>query len=395
MAAGQTRPTMPPTTAAKAAKAFVRGSASVARAIRPSVVPSLPQGAAAGQAGGQGDHRAQDDEDLAGDVEDVHGAPEHGPQGGALARVLADVGGHVQQRGEHGEDHDADRDEAGADHLERPPPVSRPAGRGGEAGRGGQRRGEDQPAGEVGAAHEQLGPPALGDAHGHASSACPGCASAMLGLTTDRASLTSCPASSTLHQQPAARWPCTTAACISRTPAWNRPLNGLAGHHLGHDLAQERAHAHRGLRGGHLVLEDVDDLVGDGLGDGRLLEGVGGDVGEALRVGEGPPAPERDRGEQGEERAGDRGARCRCGPGRRAGCAGVAPPVAGGTPADPYVTREPYSRWRSGVSDVALDGRSGSGEHDACSSVGARCSLCAVREHRPGMAKWPLSITKP
>ena len=24
--------------------------------------------------------------------------------------------------------------------------------------------------------------------------------------------------------------------------------------------------------------------------------------------------------------------------------AGVAPPVAGGTPADPYVTREPYSR---------------------------------------------------
>ena len=110
---------MPPTTAAKAAKAFLRGSASVARAIRLELGPSLPDRAAAGQARGQRDHRAEDDEDLAGHVEHVHRAPEHGPERGALSRVLADVGHHVQECGEHGEDHDADGDQARADDLER------------------------------------------------------------------------------------------------------------------------------------------------------------------------------------------------------------------------------------------------------------------------------------
>ena len=50
-----------------------------------------------------------------------------------------------------------------------------------------------------------------------------------------------------------------------------------------------------------LLLDGVDDLLGDDLAHRRLLEHVGGDVGEPLGVGERPPAPQRDHREVGEE----------------------------------------------------------------------------------------------
>ena len=85
-----------------------------------------------------------------------------------------------------------------------------------------------------------------------------------------------------------------------------QPLERLAGHDLGHDLAEERAHARpRPARwppgpGGCSTIWSATASATAGSFSVSVA-----DVGEALGAGEGAPAPERDRGEQGEQRARD------------------------------------------------------------------------------------------
>ena len=149
-------PRTPRPMATAAASALARGSASVARPRSTSAATRSAMGTAAGQGGGEADDRADDDQHLGSDVEDVHGAPEQRPQGGALARVLPHVGGDVEQGGEYDEDHGAHRDQAHPYHLERPPPIGGAAHGGGEADDRAQREGHDQPARQVGGPHEEV-----------------------------------------------------------------------------------------------------------------------------------------------------------------------------------------------------------------------------------------------
>ena len=179
------------------------------------------------------------------------------------------------------------------------PAVRRPADDGDEAGHRGGGEGEDQPAGEIGPPHEQVRPPALGHLHPHVQRAVrDGLGHSRVhhrqGVLDELAGVID------LHPQPGPVAPDYRSVHLPDS-GMEQALEGLGGHHLGHHLAQQRAHRRHGLRGGHLVLEVVDDLVGHRLGDRRLLQGVGGDVGEALRVGEGPPAPQRHRGQEGED----------------------------------------------------------------------------------------------
>ena len=224
-------------------------------------------------------------------------------------------------------------------------------------------------------------------------SASSGMALAMPGLTTESASLTR-PLGVVHPDQELAAVALHDGRVHLLDAGVEHPPEGLAGHHLGHDLAQERdarltaacavatwswrmstiRSATASATAGSLSVSVAASAKPSELAKVRQLQSET----EASRVSSEPAirsaTPLRPRSSR-----------------RRAG---VAPPVAGGTPADPYVTREPYPRWRSGVSDVALDGRSGTGEHDPCSSAGLAAHSAQSRQ-RPGMAKWPLSMTKP
>ena len=74
------------------------------------------------------------------------------------------------------------------------------------------------------------------------------------------------------------------------------PLERVGRDHLGDDLLEHRPRRENNRRRLGLLLERVQDLVRDGLADGGLLEHVGRDIGKALRVGEAPPAPQRQPG---------------------------------------------------------------------------------------------------
>ena len=112
------------------------------------------------------------------------------------------------------------------------------------------------------------------------------------GCVVWRLSLTICAASGTLTLS-VDRKPWEISAWSSRTPAWNRPRKASLCHDEGHHLLHDRSIRHGQLGRRVLALHDRHDLVGHDLPHGRVLQHVGGHVGEALGAGEGPPPPQR------------------------------------------------------------------------------------------------------
>ena len=212
----------------------------------------------------------------------------------ALAVVGAEAGGEVEADGQQGEVHGAGGDEHEADRLDRPPPVAGPAHGQREAGQRDDGEGHGEPAGERRQPHRGVDRCALGDPDGHVRGRRRDSDSASSRVDERRgACLTISPASSTSHEQTAA-----TALDDRRVQlpdaGVEHALERVGRHEIGDDRLDDRPGGDGELGRRRLLLELVGDLLGDGLADRRLLEHVGGDIGETLGAGERAPAPQRD-----------------------------------------------------------------------------------------------------
>ena len=132
------------------------------------------------------------------------------------------------------------------------------------------------------------------------SSASSGSASASSGLVSSRLWRTSGVALWTLTMR-RLRCPSTIARCSSRHPGVEHALEPVRRHELRNHHFEGGPCVRCDARNSFLLLDGGDDLLRDYLAHRRLLEHVGGDVGEPLGVGECPPAPQRDHREVGEQ----------------------------------------------------------------------------------------------
>ena len=179
---------------------------------------------------------------------------------------------------EQGEVGDAGGDEPEADHLDRSSAVDGTAHGDDEARRRrAPRTARCQPPGERGDPHRGVDRRALGDPDGDARGRPSGSASASCGLVSARPSGARAAWRRRRRRAGGCADPGRSPECSSRTPAWNRPWNAVGRHELGDDRPRARAGrstARRATAG--CCSMGADDLVGDLLADGGLLEHVGG-----------------------------------------------------------------------------------------------------------------------